>query len=296
LREIFFTQRTQRENRKERKAFSLYTLREFCVLCGFVFFFSTISYSQSDKFGGIGVSVDIDSSVMQPYIVDILSGKPGAMAGLRSGDHIISINHWNTKGKSQEQVANKLRGRIGSKVDLDIDRGGKQMDFLMKRERIVVNEKAGNLCEGLDTVIKSCKKWFNEVRKIDISVKDLDGGAYGFSNNIILPNFDNCLVLKDWKNKVYFQADYFVGLDSLQAMSCFKRIVTDVRDCMPYTISGSFTESTGANITSFSTTFTIDQVKNPKYEWVKGSSIIIKCEHKLGSAYEVKLIYENSNL
>jgi len=270
LREISLTQRTQRENRKERRGFSLCTLRDLCVLCGFVLFFNSAAYSQSDKFGGIGVSVDIDSSVMQPYIVDILSGKPGAMAGLRSGDHIISINHWNTKGKSQEQVANKLRGRVGSQVDLDIDRGGKQMDFVMKRENVIVPDKNDNFCVKFDLILKSTIDSFKTIQGDFISQPNKYEKDY--ASKIQIPGFDSAKILRNvsWGDAEY-AADYFIGKDSTQAMSEFRKLRNEINDCIPYTIVQSYKEYP-ENPPDISFTYYLQSVKNKKYtevdEWV----------------------------
>src|SRR6185437_11723204 len=141
----------------------LNALRRYLLLCigwgfllAFFLFLPFNSYCQSshnqtktDKFGGIGVSVAIDSTDSLPYIVEILSGKPGAMSGLRSGDHVISINGWKTKGKQQEKIADRLRGRAGSNINLVINRDGKELTFQMKRKKIEVNEGVGNFCLAL---------------------------------------------------------------------------------------------------------------------------------------------------
>ena len=292
LREISLTQRTQRENRKERRGFSLCTLRDLCILCGFVFFFSTVSYSQSDKFGGIGVSVDIDSSVMQPYIVDILSGKPGAMAGLRSGDHIISINHWNTKGKSQEQVANKLRGRIGSQVDLDIDRGGKNLDFVMKREQIVVNEKAENFCEILNTVIKATADSFREIQGNKIRV--LDKWTTEYFTKAQFPNFDSSKILRSPNDAPIYTTYFFIGRDSIQVMNQWKKLISTIKNCLPYSIVKSFNdqELTGQG-KRFWYEFCISSVNDNKYNECRNWWINIIRECESDNTYSVQIWIEH---
>jgi len=284
-------QRTLRYRRVHKEK-TLFPLRSLLLLCGnvlgFLLFFSSTSYSQSNKFGGIGVSVDIDSSVMRPYIVDILSGKPGAMAGLRSGDHIISINHWNTKGKSQEQVANKLRGRVGSQVDIAIDRGGKEMDFEMKREQIVVNEKAGNLCEGLDKVLKIISDNFHD--SIGNPYYNMEKFKNIFDSINPLPGFDNSNIYGAKQGR-YYMAYYFIGKDTMQAINQYKKLISKILDCLPYTIVSNFKSfeilNQGSKIWTY---FSIYNVNNHKYNNIRKWEINIIREIESDQNYSVKIL------
>ncbi len=273
-------QRTLRYRRVHKEK-TLFPLRSLLLLCGnvlgFLLFFSSTSYSQSNKFGGIGVSVDIDSSVMRPYIVDILSSKPGAMAGLRSGDHIISINHWNTKGKSQEQVANKLRGRIGSQVDLNIDRVGKQMDFVMKRENVIVPDKNDNFCVKFDLILKSTIDSFKTIQGDFISQPNKYEKDY--ASKIQIPGFDSAKILRNisWSDAEY-AADYFIGKDSTQAMSEFRKLRNEINDCIPYTIVQSYKEYPEDDPPSISFSYNLQSVKNKKYSGIVEWVIVIRIE------------------
>ncbi len=244
------------------------------------------SYSQSsdpkpqtDKFGGIGVSVDIDSSVMLPYIVDILSAKPGAMAGLRSGDHIISINGWKTKGKSQEQVAGKLRGRVGSKVDMVIDRGGKDVNFEMKREHIEVNEKAGNFCEELDTLLKSAVDSFVNIRAEKVS--DIYFTEYSgrlFKSKLELPGFDSSeLRIFGSGNDYTFSETYFSGKDLVESSKKFNDLINAIKDCLPYTVCSSYSERVDTlDDHIIWVTFELNKVKNPNYAAIQRAIIDLR--------------------
>ena len=238
--------------------------------------FSFRSYSQSpdhksktDKFGGIGVSVDIDSSIMLPYIVDILSAKPGAMAGLRSGDHIISINGWKTKGKSQEQVAGRLRGRVGSEVKLVIDRSGKNVNFGMKREHIEVNEKAGNFCEALDTLLRELPDSFLSIKgnSKEIASKKL---VY-WESKFNLPGFDRNSRIYHYfstANGPFFSEDYFFGKDSAEALIKYNTIVSDLRDCFQYCGAKLQDEARDTSKSMISISFKITQPKSANYQGI----------------------------
>jgi len=254
------------------------------------------SYSQSpdhktktDKFGGIGVSVDIDSSVMLPYIVDILSAKPGAMAGLRSGDHIISINGWKTKGKSQEQVAGKLRGRVGSEVKMLVNRGGKDVSFEMKREHIEVNEKAGNFCEIFDTLIKSMPDSFYNIQGEKINKTYHWPTEY--KPKVQFPGFDSSKIVKQ-PYIVHYTSYFFIGRDSIQAMNQCKRLISEIRDCLPYTVVKKFEEyELQKQSDRFWYIFTITGVKNSKYDncgyW--NINVIRECESNKSFSVQIRI-------
>ena len=261
----------------------------------FILFLPFYSYSQSsdlksktDKFGGIGVSVDMDSTVMLPYIVDILSGKPGAMAGLRSGDHIISINGWKTIGKSQEQVAGKLRGRVGSEVKLVIDRGGKEKDFTMKREDIEVNEKAGNFCEALDTLLKSGLDTFKSLHGI------LANDVTKWDSKLEMPGFDSTSISFDKTSPskkagvTSYISRYFKGSDSVDANNKYIKLIEDIDGCLPYTISDHYTVTNQPfGKIGYGTFFIIDKMKNNNFGKVKKLFLVIIFSSKKAGDFDV---------
>lgn len=97
---------------------------------------STIE-STSGEFSGIGVSIigksPDDDTLM---IVEVLPGSPAEKAGVRKGDNIIKIGKNNLKGMTTEQVINKLKGLVGTKVTIKITRKKKPMTFTIIRDFI----------------------------------------------------------------------------------------------------------------------------------------------------------------
>ena len=89
-------------------------------------------------FDGIGVEFNIYNDTV--YVVTPLSGGPSEAAGIVSGDRIIRVNKENLSGPgvTNAQVYKLLRGKRGSKVDLNIERVGlkEKMDFTVIRDRI----------------------------------------------------------------------------------------------------------------------------------------------------------------
>lgn len=83
--------------------------------------------NKDDKFSGIGAEMDIVDdyfTVLEPY-----DGSPAIAAGLKAGDHIVSIDGLSTKGKSLEDVNRIVRGAPGSDMSLIIERPGEKEQF-----------------------------------------------------------------------------------------------------------------------------------------------------------------------
>lgn len=86
------------------------------------------------QYGGIGALIGkMDGSV---YITEPYEGKPAQKAGLKAGDRIISIDKKSCSGKSSDEVSSALRGPKGTKVEVEIDRNGKSISFVISREEI----------------------------------------------------------------------------------------------------------------------------------------------------------------
>ena len=53
-------------------------------------------------------------------IFDVIDGSPAALAGLRSGDQILSINRWPSRLLSLDNINNKLKKKAGKRIRLRI--------------------------------------------------------------------------------------------------------------------------------------------------------------------------------
>lgn len=99
--------------------------------------FKSTLESTSGEFSGIGVSIigkaPDDDSLM---IVEVVPGSPSEKAGVKKGDRIIKIGKDNLKGLSTDQVINKLKGKVGSKVTIKVARKKKPMTFTITRDII----------------------------------------------------------------------------------------------------------------------------------------------------------------
>lgn len=99
----------------------------------------------SGSFAGVGMEIDVKDSVLT--VIAPLKGTPAETAGIKAGDQIAAIDGKSTDGLSTDAAVAKIRGPIGTTVDLSIVRNGKPLDIKVVRETIQVPETD----DGLDT-------------------------------------------------------------------------------------------------------------------------------------------------
>ncbi|MEO3429687.1 S41 family peptidase [Pelagibius sp. CAU 1746] len=90
-----------------------------------------------DGFGGIGVRIRlIEEGVL---VLSVMEDTPAMAAGLHEDDVIVAIDGESVEGLSQHEAVNRLRGRIGSEVQLAIERnaGPEPLTLAVVRSHIV---------------------------------------------------------------------------------------------------------------------------------------------------------------
>lgn len=73
---------------------------------------------------------------LETYVISTFPGSSSEKAGLRYGDKIVAVNGLAVGDKSSFDIRNMIRGPRGSSVKVTIERGGSQLTFDLKRERI----------------------------------------------------------------------------------------------------------------------------------------------------------------
>ncbi|HSW85092.1 MAG TPA: S41 family peptidase [Candidatus Saccharimonadales bacterium] len=92
----------------------------------------------NNSFSGIGAELGKDKDGNLQIIAPI-SGTPADQAGLKAQDLIAGINGNSTAGLSVDAAVNKIRGPAGTKVNLQIVRGGTQaLNLTITRANITV--------------------------------------------------------------------------------------------------------------------------------------------------------------
>jgi carboxyl-terminal processing protease len=94
------------------------------------------TFMTTGKYGGIGSVVR--SSGDYVVIIEVYKGFPADLAGIKVGDLLKKVDGISLKGFSTEKVSEKLKGNPGSEITVTIDRNGKETDYLLKREKIII--------------------------------------------------------------------------------------------------------------------------------------------------------------
>jgi carboxyl-terminal processing protease len=100
--------------------------------------YAAMQVKTEGQYGGVGMVIGLDESMVQ--VVSPIEDTPASRAGLKAGDHILSIDGKLMTGQKLDDVQDKLRGPAGTKVTLSILRQGQKdpFDVTLTREVIAV--------------------------------------------------------------------------------------------------------------------------------------------------------------
>ncbi len=95
---------------------------------------------------GIGTEITMNENgevvIYQPF-----EGSPAEKAGLKKGDIITKIDGESVKGKTSSDVSSMIKGMSGSKVNITVTRDGKEIEFGVTRETIVLDSATHKMYE-----------------------------------------------------------------------------------------------------------------------------------------------------
>jgi carboxyl-terminal processing protease len=92
------------------------------------------------QYAGLGLRVDVRDGWIT--VVSPLPGSPSERAGLQTGDRVVKIDAMETKGLTPDEALIKLRGAVGSKVMLTVERQGVDGRLLFNLTREVIQVHA----------------------------------------------------------------------------------------------------------------------------------------------------------
>ena len=96
---------------------------------------SRLRESTTGRYAGIGVEIDMRDGYVT--VIAPLAGTPADSAGILPGDRIVSVDGKATHGLTMEEVQQAMRGPLGSKVRLTVERGtGADPTFTLTRRII----------------------------------------------------------------------------------------------------------------------------------------------------------------
>ena len=153
------------------------------------------------KFGGLGIEITMDNGVVK--IVSPIDDTPAAKAGLKAGDYITDIDGETVIGQTLNDVVNKLRGKVGSRVKVTIRRINKKpFTVTLRRAEIKVQSvkseikdddilyiRISSFNEELDKTVEKAvknaqKKLKNKLAGIVIDVRNNPGGLLDQAINV----------------------------------------------------------------------------------------------------------------
>ena len=133
--------------------------------------FKYMSEQTSGKFGGLGIEVTMENSVVK--VVSLIDDTPAAKAGLKPGDYITSIDGEQVMGLTLNEAVDKMRGKVGTKVKLTIRRANeKPFDVTLKREEIKIQSVKSEVKSGDVAYIRVSSFSENIDKMIEKAVKD----------------------------------------------------------------------------------------------------------------------------
>ena len=108
--------------------------------------YSQLRAETSGAFGGIGVYMSFKNGGVQ--IMNVIPDGPSYKAGLQAGDEILAVNGQPVEEISPGEVAIKIRGEVGTTVELLIGREGEEdRIYNLTRENIRVQTVAGKMID-----------------------------------------------------------------------------------------------------------------------------------------------------
>lgn len=86
------------------------------------------------QYGGIGALIMQKGDSV--YISEPYKGLPADEAGVMAGDRIVAVDGQSTSGKNTSDVSAAMRGQAGTKVQLRLEREGREFDCTVTRREI----------------------------------------------------------------------------------------------------------------------------------------------------------------
>lgn len=92
------------------------------------------------RYGGVGMEIGIRNNRIT--VITPMEDSPAKKAGIQAGDIILKVDGQSVEGKSLEKVSNMLRGKVGTKVTIEIERTGldKPLVIELTRDEIVLKD------------------------------------------------------------------------------------------------------------------------------------------------------------
>lgn len=145
-------------------------------------FFEKMQNDTAGEFGGLGLEVTQKEGVI--YIITPIDDTPAFKAGIKPRDKLVEINNEPIVGLTLDQAIERMRGKVGEKINLGIIREGSEgiKHFTLKREIIKVKPVKAELLQDKYAYLRltqfqkrSAESIEEAMKKMKLSVK---GGQF----------------------------------------------------------------------------------------------------------------------
>lgn len=90
----------------------------------------------SGELSGVGIKLQVDPQTQVLSVVEPIPNSPASAANLQAGDRILQIDGQSTAGMTVQDASDRIRGELGTSVDLQIGRGEDIFEVTLVRQRI----------------------------------------------------------------------------------------------------------------------------------------------------------------
>jgi len=109
--------------------------------------------NMNNAYVGIGITITIHEDGTGFQITKVNEGGPADLAGLKSGDVIVSIEGQSAAGMSAEEARDLVRGEENTQVKLTVRREGKETEFSVTRMEVLTPVAVGRMLDGQNGLI-----------------------------------------------------------------------------------------------------------------------------------------------
>ncbi len=109
--------------------------------------YDEIKISSSGQYSGVGIEVSLEDD--QVVVISPIEGSPAAVAGIRTGDVIVSIDGVPVNTTALSDTIGRMRGKEGTPVKIGILRegGAEPLEFNLKRSKVELHSVRAELAE-----------------------------------------------------------------------------------------------------------------------------------------------------
>jgi carboxyl-terminal processing protease len=136
--------------------------------------FEDMQVSTRGSFGGLGIEVTMENGFVK--VVSPIDDTPAFHAGVEAGDFITHIDGESVVGLTLGEAVDKMRGKVGTKIEIEIRREGVNDPIKVSIIRDIIRiESVRHRVEGQTGYIRVTTFNQNTEEGVKAAIKDIDG-------------------------------------------------------------------------------------------------------------------------